>query len=95
MDSTQLLLTVVLTVTTILLVVIGIQLVFVLKELRKTLKKVNEIISNFEKVGVSLEHSFSELTGFASGLKTIFKVIDIFHSKKNGKLQSREAGSKS
>lgn len=89
MDSTQLLLTVVLTVTTILLVVIGIQLIFVLKELRKTLKKVNEIIDNFEKVGLSLEHSFSELTGFVSGLKTIFKVIDLFHAKKNAKSQLR------
>lgn len=93
MDSTQLLLSVVLTVTTVLLVVVGIQLVFVLKELRKTLKKVNEIIENFEKMGVSLEHSFSELTGFTSGLKTIFKVVDFFHAKKN-KLQSREGGSK-
>ncbi|OGK09252.1 hypothetical protein A2767_06945 [Candidatus Roizmanbacteria bacterium RIFCSPHIGHO2_01_FULL_35_10] len=88
MDSTQLLLTVVLTVTTILLVVIGIQLVFVLKELRKTLKKVNDIIENFEKMGVSLEHSFSELTGFASGLKTIFRVVDFFHAKKNAKSKS-------
>ena len=94
MDSTQLLLTVVLTVTTILLVVVGIQLVFVLKELRGTLKKINEIIDNFEKVGVSVGNSFSEITGFVSGLKTIFKVIDFIHAKKNCKLQSREAGSK-
>lgn len=89
MDSTQLLLSVVLTVTTVLLVVIGIQLVFVLKEVRKTLNKINEIISNFERMGVSLEHSFSELTGFASGFKTIFKVIDFFHAKKSSKSQSR------
>ena len=47
MDTTQLLLTVVLTVTTILLVVIGIQLVFLLKEVRKTVKKVNGIIEEF------------------------------------------------
>ena len=95
MDSTQFLLTVVLTVTTILLVVVGIQLIFVLKELRKTLKKVNGIIENFEKVGMSVEHSFSEITGFVSGLKSIFKVIDLIHAKKNARLQSREAGSKS
>lgn len=85
MDTTQLLLTVVLTVTTILLVVVGIQLIFVLKELRKTLKKVNAIIEGFEKVGMSVEHGFSELTGFFSGAKTLFKIVDIFHTKKNGK----------
>ena len=89
MDTTQLLLTVVLTLTTVLLVVVGIQLVFVLKELRRALQKINGIIDNFEKVGVSVEHSFSELTGFISGLKTIFKVIDLFHAKKNAKSQLR------
>ena len=88
MDATQLLLTVVLTVTTVLLIVVGIQLIFVLKELRKTLKKVNGIIENFEKVGVSVEHSLSEVTGFVSGLKTIFKVIDLIHAKKNVKSKS-------
>lgn len=88
MDSTQFLLTVVLSITTILLVVVGIQLVFVLKELRKALKKVNGIIENFEKVGTSFEHTFSEVTGFISGLKTIFKVIDVFHAKKNAKSKS-------
>ncbi len=89
MDTTQLLLTVVLTVTTILLIVIGIQLVFVLKELRKTLTKVNEIITNFEKVGVSVEHSFSEITGFVSGFKTIFKVLDFIHAKKSTRSKSQ------
>ncbi len=88
MDSTQLLLTVVLTITTILLIVVGIQLVFVLKEIRKTLQKVNTIIENFERVGGSLEHGFTELTGFFAGVKTLFKVIDILHSKKNAKTKS-------
>lgn len=95
MDTTQLLLTVVLTVTTALLIVVGIQLIFILKELRKILHKANRIIENFERVGVSLEHGFSEFLGFFSGLKTIFKVVDLIHAKKNAKLQSREAGSKS
>ncbi len=85
MDPTQLLLSVVLTVTTILLIVVGIQLVFVLREIRKTLRKVNEIVDGFEKMGVSLEHSFSEMTGFLSGIKTLFKIVDLLHAKKNAK----------
>lgn len=88
MDSTQLLLTVVLTVTTVLLVVVGIQLIFVLKELRKALQKVNGIIESFEKLGMSVEHSFSELTGFVSGFKTIFKVINLLHAKKTTRSKS-------
>ncbi len=85
MDSTQLLLTVVLTVTTILLIIVGVQFIFVLRELRKILIKANAIIASFEKVGMTLDHGLGEIHGFISGLKTLFKVVDIFHSKKNGR----------
>lgn len=85
MDPTQLLLSVVLTVSTILLVIVGVQLIFVLKELRTAIKKINGIIASFEKVGGSLEHGFSEVVGFFAGIKTLFKIIDILHHKKNGK----------
>ncbi len=85
MDTTQLLLTVVLTVTTILLVVIGIQLILVLRELRVALKRINGIIDAFEKVGGSVEHGFAELTGFFAGAKSLFSIIDILRRKKNGK----------
>lgn len=88
MDTTQLLLTIVLTVTTILLVIVGVQLIFLLKDLRMTIKKVNGIIESFEKLGGSVEHGFSEFIGFLAGIKTLFKVVDIIHHKKNGKSKS-------
>ncbi len=85
MDPVQLLLTVVLTVSTIILVIVGIQLIFILKELRKTLKKINEIIVSFERFGGSLGYGFSELLGFFTGIKSLIKVFDIIRRKKNGK----------
>ena len=85
MDTTQVLLTVVLTITTIILVIVGIQLIFVLKELRKTLGTVNAIIDGLEKVGLSVEHGFTEVVGFFTGIKSILKIIDILHAKKDGK----------
>jgi len=85
MDTTQLLLTVVLTVTTVLLVVIGIQLIFIFKDLRLLLKKANNIVNELEKVGVSFEHGFTEITGFLSGIKTIFHIVNTLQNKKNGK----------
>ncbi|OGK15370.1 hypothetical protein A2774_03505 [Candidatus Roizmanbacteria bacterium RIFCSPHIGHO2_01_FULL_39_12c] len=90
MDTTQLLLTIVLTVTTVLLVAVGIQLIFILKEIRKTFSKINQIVENFEKVGMSVQHSFSEISGFVSGLKSVFKVIDFIHTKKSGKPKSNQ-----
>jgi len=85
MDTTQLLLTVVLSVSTILLIIIGIQLIFALREIRFTLKKVNAIVDGFEKLGISFEHNFSEVFGFVGAVKTIFKTLDLL-TKKNGKL---------
>ncbi|MDH7476687.1 MAG: hypothetical protein QHH09_04510 [Microgenomates group bacterium] len=85
MDNTQLLLTVILTVTTFFMILIGIQLIFVLKELRTALKKINNIIEGFEKVGINLEHGFHEFVGFFTGFKTIFKIFEHLSSKKNGK----------
>ena len=83
MDTTQLLLTVVLTVTTILLVVVGIQLIFILKDFRKLLKRVNNIVDQLEKIGVSFEHGFSEISGFISAIKTLFRLVNTLHAKKN------------
>ena len=85
MDTTQLLLIVVLSVTTILLIIVGIQLIFVLREIRKLLVKSNNIVDSFEKVGIAAEHGMGEITGFASGFRTLFKVIEFVHSKKHEK----------
>ena len=85
MDSTQFLLTVVLTVTTILLIVVGWHLIFLIRDLRKALARINAIFDAFEKVGSSLDHGLSELQGFVTGFKTISKVIDIFHKSRNGR----------
>ena len=79
------LLTIVLSVTTILLIIVGIQLFFVLQELRLTLKKARRIVDGFEKVGVSLEHGMGEITGFVTGFKTLFKIIEMVQSKKHEK----------
>lgn len=83
MDPVALLLSVTLTVTTVFLIIVGVQLIFVLRDLRTSLKKVNTIVEGFEKVGVGIEHGFTELSGFVGGLKSLFKVIDMV-SKKDG-----------
>ena len=85
MDTTQLLLIVVLSVTTILLIIVGIQLIFILREVRKLLVKSNNIVESFEKVGIAAEHGMGEITGFASGFRTLFKVIEFVHNKKHEK----------
>ena len=83
MDPTQLLLTLVLATTTIFLLIVGIQLIFLLRELRKTLKNANSIIDGFKKIGFSVDSGFKEIAGFLIGIKTIIKLIDsVTKSKK-------------
>ena len=81
MDTVQILLLVVLSLSTIFLTVVGIQLVIVLSELRKTLKNVNKIVQGFDAVGTGLQHGIGEVVGFVNGFKTIMKVIDVTRKK--------------
>lgn len=85
MDTTQLLLTVVLSVTTLLLIFVGVQLIFVLREIRWILQKANNIVSGFEKLGVSVEQGMSEMHGFMSAMKVMLKVAQVIRDKKNDK----------
>lgn len=85
MDTTQILLIVTLGTMTIFSVIIGIQLIQVLHELKKTLSTVNKVVAGFEAVGLNLEHGFGEVVGFVNGLKTVFRIFDIFSNRKNDK----------
>jgi len=85
MDTIQILLLIVLVISTIFLTVVGIQLTLVLFELRKTLSNVNKIIKGFDSIGVGLQHGIGEATGFINGFKTVLKVIDLYKSAKNDK----------
>jgi hypothetical protein len=85
MDTTQILLIVTLGTCTVFSVIIGIQLIQVLRELKKTLETINKITAGFEAVGLNIEHGFGEVVGFVNGFKTIFRIFEIFAHKKNDK----------
>lgn len=84
-DTSQIILISAITVMTVILTVVGIQLIFVLKELRIFLGKANNIIEELEKIGVNVGHEYSEILGFFSGLKKFFSIIDILAKKKSQK----------
>lgn len=84
-DTTQILLISAITVMTVILTVIGIQLVFVLKDLRIFLTKANNIISELEKIGLGVEHGYSDFLGFFTGIKKFFTIMDYISEKKSKK----------
>lgn len=81
-DSIQIILTISITIITLLLTVIGVQLFFVLRETRKFLKRINIISQELEKIGLNLSHGYSEIIGFFYGLKSLTKVLELFSKKK-------------
>lgn len=85
MDVTQILFTAAITVMTIILTIIGIQLITVLREIRVLLGKANTIISEFEKLGTNFGQGYSDIMGFFSGLKSVFHLLNILTKKKHKK----------
>ncbi len=83
MDTTQILLAITLSVTTLFLIIVGIQVVFLLRELREGIRKANTIVESFERVGMGVESGFNEVVGFLGGIKSVFKILDVLKKKKD------------
>lgn len=76
----QILLVIVVSALTVVLVFIGVQVFLILKEVQRSIKKVNEILSNASSISESIAGPFSNfsetvsnLSGIGSALKFLFK----------------------
>ncbi len=81
-ETTQILLIAVITILTILLTVIGIQIVYILKEVRKTIEKVNKILEDAGVASESFSKSIAGFSGLTSGLKTAFTLFGLLKKEK-------------
>ena len=84
-DPSQIFVVAAITIMTVLLSILGVQLIFVLRDLRILLTKVNNIIDEFEKIGFSIGHGYTEAMGFISGIKNLFMLTDYISSRKKKK----------
>lgn len=78
MDSAQIILIIVIVLLTVLLAVLGIQVFFILKELRKTVSKANKVLDNTNVITQSVSSPISSLSGIAAGIKTGASFINLF-----------------
>lgn len=84
-DVQFLLINIALSLTTLLLIAVGIHLILVLRELKKTIKKVYFILESFEKAGISAKDGLSEIAGFLNGVRVALKLTSKIKTKnKNG-----------
>ena len=82
-DPAQTALYLVIIVLTILLVVLGIQVFFILRELRKTIEKANKVLDDTGVITESVSGPISSLSSLAMGLKTGATLAKIMQKKKH------------
>lgn len=68
-DPVQMVLLLVILVLTILLVILGIQVYYILRELRETIIKTNRVLDNAESITENIDAPISALSSLALGAK--------------------------
>lgn len=84
-DPAQTALFIVIIVLTVLLVVLGIQVFFILRELRKTIDKVNKVLDDTGVITESVSKPIASFSTLAMGLRTGAKIAKIFQGEKKHK----------
>lgn len=93
-DSVQLTLLIVIVVLTLLLVILGMQVFFILKELRNTIKKTNKVLDHADVITENIEGPISAISSLALGMKatslfTLLKFIKNLLGKEKSEDQRR------
>ena len=84
-DTSQILIVAAITVMTVLLTIIGIQLIFILRDVRNILKRVNGVTAELEKIGLGITGSYGEVIGFVSSIRKLFSIAEYVSDRKKSK----------
>lgn len=84
MDSTQILLYSVVTILTVLLVVLGVQVFFIIKEVKRTLDKINKILDDANLISGSVARPIVGFSNFLEGIKSFGNLVNIVMNKREG-----------
>lgn len=84
-DPSQIFIVAAITIMTVILSILGVQLIFVLRDLRVLMSRVNNIVGELEKIGLNIGHGYTEAMGFVSGVKNLFMLTDYIAEKKKKK----------
>ena len=76
-DSVQLILLFVIIILTALLVILGVQVFYILRDLRTTVKKTNKILENANAITQNIEGPLAAISSLALGVKatSLFTVV--------------------
>lgn len=94
MDPLILLLIVVTSVLTVLLVIVGVQVIMILREVKTTLTHVNKTLDAADNIVSVLARPVSGLSDIAAGIRTGLKITESFVSWISSKNRDDHADSK-
>jgi len=83
-DTVQAVLLFVVVLLTILFMVLGVQIFYILRDFRETIRRTNKILEDVENISSGMNNSMSSLSGIFSGgsaLSSIIKVVSLFRKK--------------
>lgn len=89
-DPAQTALFLVIIVLTVLLIVLGIQVFFILRELRKTVIKANRVLDKTNLITESVSRPVSSLSSILMGIKTGASFINLLKGNKKEKHHHQE-----
>lgn len=83
MDPTQVTIIIISLALAILLIILGIQVWYILKEIKISLQKVNSMLDDAKKVSGTVSEGIVGMSGFVNGLKTGMSAITSLLKKKD------------
>ena len=92
MEITQILLIIVVLALTSIMTIIGIEVFFIFKELRKSIKKLNKMLGDMGLITESVAKPIAGFSGFITGLKSGADAIKLL-TKDNKKKEKKEKAS--
>lgn len=90
LDPVQTILLFVIVVLTVLLFVLGIQVFFILRELRKTVSTANKVLEDTSVITQSVSGPVSSLTSLSSGLKIGSIIAKILQKSLKGSKKGKD-----
>ena len=88
METIQALVVAVILVLTVMLVIIGLQVFYILRDLRRTIDKANRVLDNTESITESVNAPMSSFSSLLMGLqsgKTVVSLLNRIREKKKQK----------
>ncbi len=84
-DTAQAVLLLVLLVLTILVLILGVQIFFILRELKQTILKTNKVLDDAGTITESVSGPISTISSLATGVKTGALIAGLLKKKKKNK----------